>query len=60
MKRRFRHKGLDRLFTGRLAPKMRRMLILLDTGKDPPAQNMPGYRVSEMDICARIDKSLAV
>ena len=50
---RFRHKGLERLFTSgdtsgvnpQLAPKMRRMLILLDKGKDPSALNMPGYRL---------------
>lgn len=53
MIRRFRHKGLERLFTTgdtsgvdpRLAAKLRRMLILLDRGKDPSALNMPGYRL---------------
>ena len=50
---RFRHKGIERLFTSgdtsgvnpQLAPKIRRMLILLDKGKDPSALNMPGYRL---------------
>lgn len=50
---RFRHKGRERLFTRRdtngvnpqLAPKLRRMLILLDRGKGPSALDMPGYRL---------------
>lgn len=50
---RFRHKGLERLFTEgsaglinpQLAPKLRRMLIMLDRGKDPSALNLPGYRL---------------
>jgi proteic killer suppression protein len=53
MIQRFRHKGLERLFTRgntsgvnpQLAAKLRRMLILLDRGKDPSALNMPGYRL---------------
>lgn len=53
MIRRFRHKGLERLFTNndasgvnpQLAAKLRRMLILLDRGKDPSALNVPGYRL---------------
>jgi proteic killer suppression protein len=53
MIQRFRHKGLERLFTrdgvGGVSPqfaaKLRRMLILLDQGKDPSAQNLPGYRL---------------
>lgn len=53
MIRRFRHKGLERLFasgdTGgvnpQLAPKLRRMLLLLDQGKDPSGLNLPGYRL---------------
>ena len=50
---RFRHKGLERLFAtgdtsgvnGQFAAKLRRMLILLDRGKDPSALNLPGYRL---------------
>ncbi|WP_158743028.1 type II toxin-antitoxin system RelE/ParE family toxin [Acidisphaera sp. L21] len=50
---RFRHKGLERLFGSedtsgvnpQLASKLRRMLILLDRGKDASALNMPGYRL---------------
>ena len=53
MIQRFRHKGLEGLFTTgdtsgvnpQLANKLRRMLILLDKGKDPSALNMPGYRL---------------
>ena len=53
MIRRFRHRGLERLFTKgdasgvnpQLAAKLRRMLILLDKGKDPSAMNLPGYRL---------------
>jgi proteic killer suppression protein len=53
---RFRHKGLERLFTSgdiggvnpQLAAKLRRMLILLDKGKDPSALNMPGYRLHQL------------
>jgi proteic killer suppression protein len=53
MIRRFRHKGLERLFSSgdssgvnpQFASKLRRMLILLDRGKDPSALNMPGYRL---------------
>jgi proteic killer suppression protein len=53
MIRRFRHKGLERLFSSgdtsgvnsQLASKLRRMLILLDCGKDPSALKMPGYRL---------------
>jgi toxin HigB-1 len=56
MIRRFRHKGLERLFregnpsgiNPRLADKLRRMLILLDRGKDPSALNMPGYRLHSL------------
>jgi proteic killer suppression protein len=47
------HKGLERLFTRggasgtnpQLAMNLRRMLILLDKGKDPSALNLPGYRL---------------
>ena len=50
---RFRHKGLERLFAdgntsgvnAQLAGKLRRMLIMLDRGKDPSALNLPGYRL---------------
>ena len=50
---RFRHKGLERLFTHgdasgvnpQLAAKLRRMLILLDRGTEPAALNAPGYRL---------------
>ena len=53
MIRRFRHKGLERLFaTGdanganpQLAEKLRRILALLDNGKSPSALNVPGYRL---------------
>lgn len=53
MIQRFRHKGLERLFTRgdasgvnpQFAAKQRRMLILLDRGKDPSALNLPGYRL---------------
>jgi hypothetical protein len=46
---RFRHKGLERLFTRgdasgvtpHLAAKLRRMLILLDNGKSPAALDRP-------------------
>jgi toxin HigB-1 len=52
----FRHKGLERLFTRgeasgvnpQLATKLRRMLVLLDRGKDPSALNMPGYRLHQL------------
>jgi toxin HigB-1 len=53
---RFLHKGLERLFASgdasgvnpQLAAKLRRMLILLDKGKDPSALNMPGYRLHQL------------
>lgn len=53
---RFRHKGLERLFTNgdvsginpQFAPKLRRMLILLDRSKDPSALNLPGYRLHQL------------
>lgn len=56
MIQRFRHKGLEQLFaTGdasgvntQLAAKLRRMLILLDKGKDPSALDMPGYRLHQL------------
>jgi toxin HigB-1 len=56
MIQRFRHKGLERLFTtgdasgvnAQLVAKLRRMLILLDNGKDPSALNMPGYRLHQL------------
>jgi proteic killer suppression protein len=56
MIQRFRHKGLERLFASgdasgvdpQLAAKLRRMLGLLDKGKDPSALNMPGYRLHQL------------
>ena len=56
MIQRFRHKGLERLFTRgdtsgvnpHLAAKLKRMLILLDRGKDPSALTMPGYRLHQL------------
>ena len=50
---RFRHKGLERLFfrgdasgvNPQLAMKLRRMLVLLENGRDPSALGMPGYRL---------------
>lgn len=48
-----RHKCFERLFSegntsllnAQLAAKLRRMLIMLDPGKDPSALNLPGYRL---------------
>lgn len=56
MIRRFRHKGLERLFARgetsgvdpQLAAKLRRMLALLDKGKNPSALNTPGYRLHQL------------
>jgi proteic killer suppression protein len=56
MIQRFQHKGLERLFTSgdpsgvdpQRAAKLRRMLILLDRGKDPTALNIPGYRLHQL------------
>jgi toxin HigB-1 len=56
MIQRFRHKGLERLFARgdssgvnpQPATKLRRMLILLDKGKDPSALNVPGYRLHQL------------
>ncbi len=56
MIRRFRHKGLERLFTRgdaggvnpQLVAKLRRMLALLDKGKDSSALNAPGYRLHRL------------
>ena len=53
---RFRHKGLERLFRSgdtsgvnpQLAAKLRRMLILLDKGRDPATLNAPGYRLHQL------------
>ena len=53
MSRRFRHKGLERLFLDgntsavnpQLAAKLARMLILLDKGEDPSSLNLPSYRL---------------
>ena len=56
MIRRFRHRGLERLFARgdisgvnpQLAARLRRMLVLLDMGKDPLALNLPGYRLHQL------------
>lgn len=56
MIRRFRHKGLERLFTRgdtsgvnpQFATKLRRMLILLVWGTSPAALNLPGYRLHQL------------
>jgi proteic killer suppression protein len=56
MIRRFRHKGLERLFrrgdasgvNPHFAPKLRRMLLLLDSGSDPSALDLPGYRLHQL------------
>jgi toxin HigB-1 len=56
MIRRFRHKGLERLFlegdTSGVNPhhaaRLRRMLALLDRGTDPSALNVPGYRLHQL------------
>jgi len=53
---RFRHKGLERLFTKgdtsgvnpQFADKLRRMLLLLDNAKEPAALNAPGYRLHQL------------
>ena len=68
MIQRFRHKGLERLFTRgdpsgvnpQLASKLRRMLILLDRGKDPTALNMPGYRLHQLQGGRRGQWSVSV
>jgi proteic killer suppression protein len=56
MIRRFRHKGLERLFTTgdasgvnpQQAAKLRRMLTLLNSGSDPLALNAPAYRLHQL------------
>ncbi len=56
MIRRFRHKGLERLFrrddasgvNPQFATKLRRMLLLLDSGTDPAALDLPGYRLHQL------------
>jgi proteic killer suppression protein len=49
MIQRFRHKGLERLFTsGDPSGVNRRMLVLLHAGKDPMALNAPGYRLHQL------------
>jgi proteic killer suppression protein len=56
MIQRFRHKGLERLFTHndasgvnpQLAAKLRRMLVLLDQAEDASALNVPGYRLHQL------------
>ena len=56
MIRRFRHKGLERLFTHgdasgvnpQLAAKLRRMLSLLDGDSRPDSLSAPGYRLHQL------------
>lgn len=53
---RFRHKGLERLFTRgdasgvdpQLAAKLRRMLVLLHNASDASALSGPGYRLHRL------------
>ncbi|MDR3533943.1 MAG: type II toxin-antitoxin system RelE/ParE family toxin [Rhodopila sp.] len=53
---RFRHKGLERLFTRgdtsgvnpQLAAKLRRMLDLLDDAADASGMDAPGYRLHRL------------
>ena len=50
---RFRHKGLERLFTSgetrgvnaQYAQRVRRMLLVLNNSKTPQGMNMPGFRL---------------
>jgi toxin HigB-1 len=54
--KRFRHKGLETLFTtgsskgvdAQLAPKLRRMLARLNDGPLPEAMALPGYRLHQL------------
>jgi proteic killer suppression protein len=56
MIRRFRHRGLRRLFEDgdrggvdpQLVPKLRRMLGVLDKAKRPSDMNLPGYRLHQL------------
>ncbi len=49
----FRHKGLERLFSkgiakgvnAEFAPKLRRMLSVLNDSAEPQGMNLPGYRL---------------
>ncbi len=49
----FRHKGLERLFSkgiakgvnAEFAPKLRRMLSILNDSTEPQGMNIPGYRL---------------
>jgi proteic killer suppression protein len=49
----FRHKGLERLFSkgiakgvnAEFAPKLRRMLSVLNDSTEPQGMNLPGYRL---------------
>jgi len=49
----FRHKGLERLFSrgvvkgvnAEFAPKLRRMLSVLNDSTEPQGMNIPGYRL---------------
>jgi proteic killer suppression protein len=53
---RFRRNGLERLFVRadasgidpQFAPKLRRMLVLLDHASDASALNLPGYRLHSL------------
>jgi proteic killer suppression protein len=53
MIKRFRHKGLERLFSqgnasgvnAQFAPKLRRMLKVLNDSKEPGGMNLPGYKL---------------
>ncbi len=56
MIKRFRHKGLERLFLkgsakgidARIASKLRRMLARLNDGPLPEAMALPGYRLHQL------------
>lgn len=56
MIRAFRHKGLRRLYEAgdasgvdpRLAAKLRRQLLLLDSCGGPQGMNLPGYRLHQL------------
>ena len=41
-------RGNQRGVNPQMADKRRRMLVLLDSGNDPSALNMPGYRLHEL------------
>lgn len=56
MIRRFRHRGLDRLFSKgdasgvdpQMVPKLRRMLLSLDSADGPSGMDMPGYKLHQL------------